>query len=186
MPMQPIQIPQSVSWSASLSVVPRSAKKWARTAHLHEVKSTKNAKNGGKIREREKIDGPERMGVDSSLTPLSRREQERIQLRDVERKNKKEGSGDDVFTASSLNQSLFSKLAHHGSCDNARITCEVVGNDSCSPSGSENEIYRADDTYMVAQEMSLQDESDPWVDTDSASAIDDDHKTSGVFPDSVT
>ncbi len=182
MPMQPIPIPQSVSWNASLSVVPRSAKKWARTAHLHEVKSAKNAKKVGKMKEREKVDVPIGLewDLDTNSTSLRRKEREDAPLtgrskgQEVVVVGLEVDGSNDVFITSSLSQRPSSTLILHDGCGDARIISEAVANGS-SPE-STHDIHGVNNISMITQEMSLQDESDPWVDTDSVSVGDDDHE----------
>jgi len=180
--MQPIPIPQSVSWNASLSVVPKSAKKWARTAHIHEVKSAKNAKKVGKMRGREKADVPIGLEWDLHTSPTSLRKKERDQLTDLKGRSEEQEalvvdrSDDDVFAAPSLSQCLSSTLTLHDGCADARMVSETVANGS-SPE-SARDIHGVNGTSLIAREMmTLRDESDPWVDTDSAtSGGDDDHE----------
>jgi hypothetical protein len=85
-------------------------------------------------------------------------------------------SDDDVFAASSQSQCLPSTLTLHDGCADARMVSETVANGS-SPE-SARDIHGVNGTSMIAREiMTLRDESDPWVDTDSAtSGGDDDHE----------
>jgi hypothetical protein len=129
---------QTSSWGGPLAVIPKSAKNWARTAHLHDVKSVKKRLEQGRTE--------------------SKGKSERGMATDVEE--------DDVF---------FWPLTKQPSASLALDDAPVLSTQRSSPFGVAqdfNSLHQNIGSEPSTDVALTEDESDPWVDTDSASADD--------------
>jgi hypothetical protein len=147
----PLPMSQTSSWGGSLAVIPTSAKNWARTAHLHDVKSVKKRLEQGRE---------------------STGKSERGMATDVEH-------DDEVFFWSLTRQpSASMALDDAPVLSTQRSSFELgVVQDFCS----HYQNIRFESSTAVALVSPTEDESNPWVDTDSASADDGNRETFG-FP----
>lgn len=156
----PLPMSQTSSWSGALGVVPKSAKKWARTAHLHDVKSVKKRQE-----EQARIEF-------ARLAGKSNREIMESEMADAEDEDdvfleKRHPSialmamrSDDALEVLSSQRHLLLELSLDSGYHDKTGTVGSTGDSIVFPVGEE---------------------SDLWVDTDSASVDDDNVETFDPF-----
>jgi len=138
----PLPMSQTSSWSGAVDVVPKSAKNWARTAHLHDVKSVKKRQE----------------------------EQARIELARITRESTEVEDEDDVFLEKrhpSIGlMAMRSDDAQEVLSSQRHLLLKLsLDNGFHNNTGS---VESTDDSMVFP----VGEETDPWVDTDSASVDD--------------
>lgn len=170
----PTPVSQSSSWGGPLTVAPKSAKRWARTAHLHEVK-----KSGKK---QANVEADRGMNVEGNVLEL-------VKLKGKSKARDMQADcmdTDDDFFASrperhplSISTRLLntqgagtSSRANRDATSRRLFVDHEVGSSSSGPT-YHHHLGLEKPSEITLTKSTTQDESDPWVDTDSASFVED-------------
>ena len=165
----PTLVSQSSSWAGPLTVAPKSAKKWARTAHLHEVKK------GGKKQENVGVDRG--LDVEETVAALKGKSKAHdLQVGGMDTDDDFFASQPERHPLSMSTRLLNSQGAGTSSKANRDATSRRLYLDHEVGSSSSDPTYHLGlekPSRLALMKSTMQDESDSWVDTDSASVVED-------------